>query len=62
MINLGQSLFYPEMYNLNHQGIQESIYDTLTNCSMEFRREMISNVVMTGGNMKTINLKKVLKK
>ena len=29
---------------------------------MEFRREMISNVVMTGGNLKTIDLKKVLKK
>lgn len=29
---------------------------------MEFRREMISNVVMTGGTLNTINLKKILKK
>lgn len=29
---------------------------------MEFRRELIGNVVLTGGLMKTINMKKMLKK
>eukprot|EP01084_Bolivina_argentea_P265599 450267_1 len=42
-------LFKPEMYNINSIGIHKLLYESITECDIDTRRDMYGNIVICGG-------------
>lgn len=42
-------LFQPSMIGLEHGGIPDAIFDSVTKCDIDIRKEMLGNVVLSGG-------------
>ncbi|XP_078588989.1 uncharacterized protein LOC144869507 isoform X2 [Branchiostoma floridae x Branchiostoma japonicum] len=46
----GEVLFDPSLLGKEHGGIQYAVHDSVMRCDMDLRRELFSNVVLSGGN------------
>ncbi|XP_066278940.1 uncharacterized protein [Branchiostoma lanceolatum] len=45
----GEVLFDPSLVGKEHGGIQYAVHDTVMKCDMDLRRELFSNIVLSGG-------------
>ena len=43
-------LFNPSLLNLNYRGVHQMIYDSCTNTTDEIKRQLLNNIVLTGGS------------
>jgi actin len=48
-----EALFAPATVGREESGIAEMIYNTITNCDIEIRKDLYSNIVLTGGEFHT---------
>jgi len=46
---LVQTIFEPELIGLEMDGIHESVYNTVMKCDMDIRRDLYSNIILSGG-------------
>ena len=47
-----EALFQPQRYGFGQQGIHENIYNACMKCDVEIRKDLFSNVIVTGGASK----------
>ncbi|KIK66854.1 hypothetical protein GYMLUDRAFT_218271 [Collybiopsis luxurians FD-317 M1] len=45
-----EALFQPYMVGLEDAGIHETVYDSIFKCDLDVRRELYSNIVLSGGS------------
>ncbi|KAJ6218388.1 hypothetical protein RDWZM_009545 [Blomia tropicalis] len=45
-----EALFNPSIIGLDHYGIQSTIYETIMNCTFILRKQMFSNIILSGGS------------
>ncbi|XP_013390001.1 uncharacterized protein LOC106158521 [Lingula anatina] len=55
-------LFKPSLSGRDHGGIHESLYNSIYKCDMDIRRELLSNIVLSGGTTMLPGLKERLLK
>ncbi|KAN0042697.1 hypothetical protein ACTA71_012620 [Dictyostelium dimigraforme] len=49
-------LFEPSLLNMESNGIHQLLYNSITNCDIEIRRELYNNIVLSGGTTMLPNL------
>ncbi|CAF1454802.1 unnamed protein product [Adineta steineri] len=55
-------LFKPSVIGLELRGIHESMYSSIMHCDIDIRRELLSNIVLSGGSTMFLNIHERLQK
>jgi actin, other eukaryote len=55
-------LFKPSLIGLELHGIHETIYSSIMNCDIDIRRELLNNIVLSGGSTMFVNIHERLQK
>ena len=51
-----ECLFNPSLLNMEETGIDKLVYDSISKCDIDLRRELFNNVVLSGGTTLFNNL------
>lgn len=62
MFKAGEILFDPELIGKEMHGIHHAVYDSIQNTSLDIRKDLFANIVLSGGTTMIKNLDKRLEK
>lgn len=55
-------LFKPSLIGLEVRGIHETAYSSIMHCDIDIRRELLNNIVLSGGSTMFLNIQECLQK
>ncbi len=61
-IKCAEAFFQPNLINLKIEGIHKYIFDSIQKCDFDIRKELMKNIVLSGGSTLFSGMKERLKR